>query len=98
MGLCLQGFELWRYDSAVGEGGGGGRGLDLNTWRTSRLGGGGGKAVCFIRWEEAGPLHAVRQVGLTGGIQQRRSCLSADGCPQGSVEGWRLGGSSGLFT
>lgn len=71
---------------------------DLNTWRASGLGGGGGKAVCFIRWEEAGPLHAVRQVGLTGGIQQRRSCLSSDGCPQGSVKGRRLGGSSGLFT
>lgn len=84
MGLCLQGFELWRYGTVGGDGG-----LDSYTWRASRLRGGGGKAVCFIRWEEAGPLHAVRQVGLTGGIQQRRSCLSADGCPQGSVKGRR---------
>lgn len=56
---------------------------------SNRTQGGGGKAVCFIRWEEAGPLHAVRQVGLTGGIQQRWSCLSAEGRPQGSVKGRR---------
>lgn len=37
-----------------------------------------GGAVYFIRWG-AGLLHAVRQVGLTGGIQQDAVWLSVEG-------------------
>lgn len=33
----------------------------------------------FIRWVEAGRLHAVRQVGLTGVIQQFEGGLPVDG-------------------
>lgn len=33
----------------------------------------------FIRWVDAGLLHAGRQVGLTGGIQRDPSCSSIRG-------------------
>lgn len=33
----------------------------------------------FIRWVDAGLLHAVRQVGLTGGIQQDAGWWSVEG-------------------
>lgn len=55
------------------------------------LGGGGEGVVYFIRWVDAGLLHVVRQVGLTGGIQQDAGWLSVDGCLRGG------GCGGGLF-
>lgn len=61
-----------------------------NKFNTSGAWRGEGVAVYFIRWVDAGLLHAVRQVGLTGGIQQDPSCLSVDGCLRGGGSGGRL--------
>lgn len=42
-----------------------------------------GGGCVFIRWVDAGLLHAVRQVGLTGGIRQDAGWLSVEGCLRG---------------
>lgn len=54
------------------------------------LGEGGGGSCVFIRWVDAGLLHAARQVGLTGGIQHDAGWLSVHGCLQGGGCGGRL--------
>lgn len=50
------------------------------------FGEGGGLYILSGGWM----LHAVRQVGLTGGIQQDAGWLSVDGCLRGEGCGGRL--------
>lgn len=65
---------MWGIPAGVG---GGNKFNTSGAWRDRR------GAVYFIRFVDAGPLHVVRQVGLTGGIQQDAGWLSVDGCLRG---------------
>lgn len=77
------GSVMWGAPAGVGGGWVGGGVNKFNTsgaWR--------GRVVYFIRWVDAGLLHAARQVGLTGAIQRGAGpvWVSVAACEEGEEE------------